>query len=71
VNLGYFILPEYWGRGLVTEAVRGIMAYAFESADVIKIESGCLKANTGSIRVMEKAGMTREAEFVKHMYYNG
>lgn len=71
VNLGYFIFPEYWGQGLVTEAVRATMAYGFRSADVIKIESGCLKANGGSIRVMEKVGMTKEAEFIKHMYYNG
>ncbi len=71
VNLGYFIQPECWGKGLVTEAVRAIMAYAFQSLDVIKIESGCLKANVGSIRVMEKVGMIQEAEYVKHMYYNG
>lgn len=70
VNLGYFIMPEYWNKGLVTEAVQAVMAYGFESADVIKFESGCLKANTGSIRVMEKVGMVREAERIKHMYFN-
>lgn len=71
VNLGYFIFPQYWGRGVVTEAVRGIMSYAFEKTDVIKIESGCLKANYGSVRVMEKVGMKQEGELLKHMYYNG
>lgn len=71
VNLGYFIFPEYWSQGFVTEAVRATLSYAFQSANVIKVESGCLKANTGSIRVMEKVGMTREAELLKHMYYNG
>lgn len=71
VNLGYFIFPQYWGRGLVTEAVRAVMSYAFRETDVIKVESGCLKANIGSVRVMEKAGMTREGELLKHMYYNG
>lgn len=71
VNLGYFIFPQYWGRGLVTEAVNGVMAYTFEKTDVIKVESGCLKANQGSIRVMEKVGMVREGELLKHMYYNG
>lgn len=71
VNLGYFIMPAYWNKGLVTESVRAIMGYAFQSADVIKIESGCLKANIGSVRVMEKVGMIKEAERLKHMYYNG
>ena len=71
VNLGYFIFPEYWGKGLVPESVRAVMDYAFTHTDVIKVESGCLKANYGSVRVMEKVGMTRESELLKHMYYNG
>lgn len=71
VNLGYFIFPEYWGKGIVTEAVRATIDYAFSAADVIKVEAGCLKVNAGSVRVMEKVGMTKEAEFIKHMYYNG
>ncbi len=70
VNLGYFIMPEYWGQGLVTEAVEGVMNYAFNELDVIKIESGCLKANVGSTKVMTKVGMTLEADLLKHMYYN-
>ncbi len=70
VNLGYFIFPQYWGKGYVTEAVNSVMDYAFLYLDVIKIESGCLSANLGSLKVMEKVGMTRESYLVKHMYYN-
>lgn len=71
VNLGYFIFPQYWGKGYVTEAVNLLMDYAFLYLDVIKVESGCLHANIGSLKVMEKVGMTRESYLVKHMYYNG
>ncbi len=70
VNLGYFIFPQYWGKGYVTEAVNILMDYAFLYLDVIKIESGCISSNVGSLKVMEKVGMTRESYLVKHMYYN-
>jgi [ribosomal protein S5]-alanine N-acetyltransferase len=67
VNLGYFILPIHWGKGFVTEAARAVMDYAFTSGNVIKIETGCIKENVGSERVMKKVGMIKEAEFVKHV----
>lgn len=67
VNLGYFILPSYWGNGLVTEAARAVIDYAFKESDVIKIETGCVKENIGSEQVMKKVGMTKEAELVKHV----
>jgi len=67
VNLGYFILPIYWGKGIVTEAVKAVISYAFNHSDIVKIETGCIKENIGSERVMKKAGMVKEAEFRKHV----
>jgi [ribosomal protein S5]-alanine N-acetyltransferase len=66
VNLGYFILPMYWGKGFVTEAAKAVIANAFNRGNVIKIETGCVKENIGSERVMKKVGMIKEAELVKH-----
>lgn len=70
VNLGYFILPEYWGKGVVTEAALAVIHFAFEEAGVIKITTGCIKDNIGSERVMQKLGMTREAYFKKHVWHD-
>lgn len=66
MNLGYFIKQEYWGKGIVTEAARAVIDYAFNNLYTIKIETGCLTENKGSERVMNKLGMRKEAELNKH-----
>ena len=66
VEMGYFILPEYWGLGIVTEAACRVIQFAFEEAGVVKIEIGCNKENIGSERVMQKLGLIKEAELKKH-----
>ncbi len=67
VELGYFVMPSYWGKGIVTEATKGVIDYTFNNTDVIKIETGCIKDNIGSEKVMKKVGMIKEAEFKKHV----
>ena len=67
VELGYFILPSYWGKGIVTEATKAVINYAFSQGDIVKIETGCIKENIGSEKIMKKVGMTKEAEFRKHV----
>lgn len=70
INLGYFIMPCYWGKGIVTEATRKVIDYAFSETDVIKIETGCIKGNIGSEKIMQKVGMVKEAELKKHVLLN-
>lgn len=62
VDLGYFIYPEYWGNGYVTEATNEVIDYALKKGGVYRISAGCLKENIGSERVMQKCGMYKEAE---------
>lgn len=71
VHLGYFILPEFWGRGIVAEAAGEVFRFAFEDAGAIKIETGCIKENSRSERVMEKLGMIKEAEYRMHVWHDG
>jgi RimJ/RimL family protein N-acetyltransferase len=56
----YKILPEYWGKGIATEALTGILHFGFCILDLHRIECGCSIRNGASFRVMEKAGMKRE-----------
>lgn len=66
-ELGYFILQKFWGQGIVTEAARAVLDFAFEKAGVIKIKTGCIKDNGGSEGVMKKLGMIKEGEFKLHV----
>jgi len=70
VNLGYFILPEFQGMGIVTEAAREVIRFAFKEANVIKIETGCIKENRASEKVMIKLGMKKEAEYQSHVWHD-
>ncbi len=69
VDLGYFIKHEYWNKGIVTEAGKRLIEYAFMEDNVSKIEAGCLMINEKSENVMIKLGMKKEGELRKHQYH--
>ena len=59
-ELGYYISEEYWGNGIVTEAVKQICEYVFRNSDIIRIYAETFSHNTASCRVLEKAGFQFE-----------
>jgi len=61
VDAGYFTYPKFWNNGYVTEALRRVLAFAFEENGVYRFSTGCLTANRGSERVMQKCGLVRES----------
>ncbi len=70
-ELGYYIAEEYWGKGLMTEAVRQICAYVFEKSDVIRIYAEPFASNGASCRVLEKAGFQYEGTLRNNAVKNG
>ena len=72
-EMGYVISREYWGRGLMPEAVRAMISFGFGRMGLNRIEARCIAQNTASARVMEKAGMSyegtlRQRESIKGTY---
>jgi RimJ/RimL family protein N-acetyltransferase len=63
-ELGYRLPQRLWGQGLATELATGMIFHAFAEWKRPTVVARTLLANLGSRRVMEKAGMTREFEFV-------
>ena len=55
-ELGYYIAEPYWGKGIITKAVRQICDYVFENTDIVRIFAEPYANNTASCRVLEKAG---------------
>lgn len=55
-EIGYWIGVPYWGKGLIPEAVREIMRYAFEDLKMQKLWCGYFDGNEKSKRVGEKCG---------------
>ena len=59
-ELGYYIAEEYWGKGIMTEAVKQICEYVFAKSDIIRIYAEPFAYNIASCRVLEKAGFQYE-----------
>ena len=60
VELGYVLGRRWWGRGLMTEAVRAVIDCALAEPEVFRVWAVCDVENMASARVLEKAGMRRE-----------
>lgn len=71
VSAGYFIFPQFWNQGYVTEAFQKVLEFAFLENDVYRVSTGCLSENAGSERVMQKCGLIKEAEHVDWEWHDG
>ncbi|WP_055046751.1 GNAT family N-acetyltransferase [Devosia sp. A16] len=61
-ELGYWLGEPHWGRGIMSEAVKGLIEAAFATHLFPRIKGRALASNTGSLNVMQKAGFVRVGE---------
>jgi len=71
MELEYYLLEEHWNKGYMPEALKKILAAAFEDKGVIKVFAQCHKDNPRSERVMIKCGMNKSAIQPAPKMYNG
>lgn len=55
-EIGYWLAPAYWGRGLATESARALLAHAFDHPLLSALTSGHFQDNPASGRVLAKCG---------------
>ena len=65
------LLPEYQGKGIVSEAVREAVKYGFNSMNLHSIEAIIAPENHGSAKVLEKNGFVKEAHLKENEFYDG
>lgn len=70
-ELGYYIGEEYWGKGLMTQAVKQTCAYVFEHSDILRIFAEPFSYNLASCRVLEKVGFQYEGILRSNAVKNG
>ena len=70
-EMGYYIAEEYWGKGVMTDAVKQICEYVFRNTDILRIYAEPFAYNTGSCRVLEKAGFQYEGTLRNNAVKNG
>ena len=70
-EMGYYIAEEYWGKGIMADAVKQICEYVFKNSDILRIYAEPFAYNIGSCRVLEKAGFQYEGTLRNNAVKNG
>jgi [ribosomal protein S5]-alanine N-acetyltransferase len=70
-SIGYWTGAPFAGHGLMTDAVRTIVHYGFDTLRLHRLEAACLPSNVASQRVLEKAGFKREGLARRYLKING
>lgn len=69
--IGFFLDKNYWRQGYATEVAEALLLLGFDRLRLQKIFAWCDTENLASIRVLEKAGMKREAHFRRSVHIQG
>jgi ribosomal-protein-alanine N-acetyltransferase len=70
-EIGYFLGEEYWGRGIITEALTAVTWYAFDTNELNRIYAMPYEWNTASFRVLEKSGYILEGRLRRAAFKDG
>ena len=70
-ELGYMLLPEYHGKGIVSEAVKEAVKYGFQVIKLNSLEAIIDPDNHASAKVLEKNGFVKEAHLKEYEFFEG
>ncbi len=65
MELGYWLAEPFWGKGIITKAVKQMVELGFKLFDIDRIFAKPFGTNIGSQKVLEKCGFELEARFDK------
>ena len=70
LEIGYWLGEEYWGKGIMTQAIQQVLKIGFEDLNCHRIYASVFDYNDGSRRVLEKAGFRNEGLLIESIYKN-
>jgi ribosomal-protein-alanine N-acetyltransferase len=70
-ELGYALHPDYWGKGIASEAAAAMVAYGFGVVGWQRIFATCYVENEASAAVLGKIGMKQERVLPQHAQRHG
>jgi [ribosomal protein S5]-alanine N-acetyltransferase len=70
-ELGYSLMPHYWHRGIMSEAMQAVLRYGFETMKANRMEADTNPLNIDSCKTLELNGFKREAYFKEKYYWLG
>lgn len=70
-TISFDLIPNYWHKGYMAEALEIIALYIFASLEVNRIEAEVMLDNEASCKLLEKTGFVKEGVLHEWMYFNG
>ena len=70
-EIGYMLLPEFSGKGIISEAVKEVVNYGFKGMQLHSIEAVIDPENNASAKVLEKNGFVKEAHLKENEFFEG
>ena len=70
-ELGYWLAPPLWGKGLMSEAALAATRWGFETLGLHKIKIGCVDGNVASQKIIERLGFRFLAMFDEDFWRDG
>lgn len=70
-DIGYDLLPAYWGQGLMREALSKVIQYAFDDTALHRLQAMVHPENVRSQALLERLGFTREGMLREWRFYRG
>lgn len=70
-EIGYELNPDFWGKGIMKEAIPKVIEYGFETLKLHSLEANLDPGNSRSVILLEKNGFVKEGHFKESTYFNG
>jgi ribosomal-protein-alanine N-acetyltransferase len=70
-EIGYELARDYWGQGLMAEAIKALLAFGFEEMALNRVEAMVLEGNKASAGFLEKLGFQREVILREYEFVRG
>jgi len=68
---GFTLLESHQGQGYMSEALKSIMEFGFETIMLNRIEATIHPDNAGALKLVEKLGFSLEGRLRKSVFFNG
>lgn len=69
-RIGYDLQYNYWGKGIMSEALEAIVNYGFDKLELNRIEAEVMQGNIGSEKLLTKLQFQKEGILKNWMYWN-
>ena len=71
MEVGFTLAPKHQGRGYATEAMTGLLSYAFDTLDMHRVIAVTDALNHSAAALLARVGMRREAHFRENVFFKG